>query len=149
MAVITGARNAADIIDFAQLPPVIEWVQRTPALVPIDFSTISDNVAVDIATWNFSIRFEAGTADYADGDLRSVKRLSDPQPAINPPKLVASSTVGEMFLELPADFYLPEVGYAITSKIPCVLITLVVDTGPLLTDADDAIRFVVIIRRGI
>ena len=148
MATIDATRRE-DVLDYAQAPAVVEWLQRVKTLVPLDFSTISDNVAVDITSWNFEMRMEAGIANYVEGNVESVKRLMGTQPNINPPRVVSSSTQGEIFLEIPEDFYLPEIDYSASTKVPCVIVTLVVDTGPLITDAENAIRFLIIIRRGI
>ena len=148
MAVITDTSRSRRI-DFAQPPTVIEWLQRVKSLVPLDFSMTIGGEAVDISTWNFSIRHEAGIATYVEGNVESVKRIMGTQPTINSPRVVSSSNQGELFLEIPEDFYLPEIPYSATSKIPCVVVTLVVDTGPLLTDGDNAIRFIIIPRRGI
>ena len=146
MAVITGDQGG--LIDFAVRPLSVEWLQGIKALVPIDFTR--DSRAVSISSWNFRFHVEAAIASYRDGgDIESVKRLPDPQPVLAPPRIIFTSTVGMVFMEIPENFYMVEVDYAQTTKIPCAVVTLQIDTGPGDTDPTNALRFLIIVRRGI
>lgn len=146
MATVLDSRRN-EILDYAKAPVVVEWLQGAPATV-IELGFTQGSSPVSITSWMFTVHMEAAVADYSDGEVRDLKALV-PQPALGVPRLVSTSSMNQVLLVLPPDFYMVEVPYAASTKVPCVVVAVVADTGPAFTDGTNIARFTVVVRRGI